>query len=368
MNNLFKFKNMFLSNIEAHKYTLEYRRTLLLNILLVITALLFVLFGLSYLLNANYTIGIIELIASGAIIYAIKHMRKTKNIELASSITLYMVFFTLIALVYIKQAADFTLIWTIFMPLSIFISGSKKGLIVSLVFYAVVFFISFLGIDIWLDGSWGIRSYIRFVLASLFLTIVLYLLEVTLENAFKILDRMRKEEKEHILQLTKLSITDSLTSLYNRRHLDELYHKDFLQAKKNKNYFCFFILDLDHFKDYNDTYGHDKGDEVLVSVANILKNNMRRESDTAFRMGGEEFACLIISNEEDKIYNLVEKIRQEIQELNMVTASFGVCVINDFENENFYEMYKMADKFLYRAKNQGRNQIVSELVKLEKGI
>jgi len=368
MNNFFGFKNLLFSNIEVDKYSLEYRRTLLLDILSIAAFLLFFIFGFSYVISGNYKIGIIEIFASIMIAYALNNMRKTNKIELASSIIVYILFLALIALVSIKQASDFTLIWTIFMPLSIFISGSKKGLILSLVFYVIIFYISYMGIDVWLNGMWNLQSYIRFVLASLFLTVVLYFLELSLENAFEILDKIRAEEKEHMKQLTELSITDTLTGLYNRRHLDELFHANVLKAKKHNDFFCFFILDLDHFKQYNDTYGHNKGDDVLVSVSNVLKNNMRRKSDTAFRMGGEEFSCLIMSDDESKIYALIEKIRLEIQELNTVTASFGLCIINNFEHEDFDEMYKIADKFLYEAKDRGRNQVVGELVKLEKSI
>ena len=113
-------------------------------------------------------------------------------------------------------------------------------------------------------------------------------------------------------------------------------------------------------------YGHHRGDEVLVEIAKILKKNMRRKADTAFRMGGEEFACLIMSDEESKIYALIEKVKKDIEDSNTVTASFGLCIIKSYEYENFDEMYKMADEFLYQAKERGRNQIVGEVVKLSK--
>ena len=125
---------------------------------------------------------------------------------------------------------------------------------------------------------------------------------------------------------------------------------------------------LDYFKKYNDTYGHKAGDEVLVKVSKILTNDMRRDSDYAFRVGGEEFACLLLARNEERVFAFIEKVRQDIEETQLVTASFGVCIIDNFEYGDFDEMYRVADKFLYEAKDNGRNQVVGGIVKLKPNI
>ena len=366
MIKLFGFERLLLSNIDASEYSPEYRKSLLLSIILVAAVLIFFSFGIYYLYTGSYLIGAIEIIAAGLICYAARNVKRTKNIELASKVTSRVIFSALIALVYLKEGSDFTLIWTIFMPMAIFINGSKRGLGLTLFFYSIVFYIAYLGIDVWQDGLWNLSSYIRLVVASLFLTTVIYLIELSLENAFSILKDTREKEEEYIKQLKEISITDSLTSLYNRRYLDIKFHENFIKADKHNDYFCFFLLDLDDFKKYNDTYGHHQGDEVLIQIAKVIKSNMRRKADTAFRMGGEEFSCLIMSDEESKIYELIEKVKQDIEDTNTVTASFGLCIIKAYGYEDFDEMYKLADEFLYQAKERGKNQIVGEVVTLTK--
>jgi diguanylate cyclase (GGDEF)-like protein len=197
---------------------------------------------------------------------------------------------------------------------------------------------------------------------------MVYILELSLENAFNALEKKIEQEKSYIKKLTQFSITDPLTKLYNRRYLNEVFIKNFKVAEKNEYLYVFVILDLDYFKKYNDTYGHKEGDEVLVKVSKILTDNLRRDSDYAFRVGGEEFAYLILAKKEEYLFTFIEKVRQEIEDTKLITASFGVCIIDNYENNDFDEMYREADKFLYEAKDKGRNQVVGGIVKLKPNI
>jgi len=172
-----------------------------------------------------------------------------------------------------------------------------------------------------------------------------------------------------------ISRTDPLTELYNRRFFDEKANKVINSARRDNKIFSFLIMDIDHFKQYNDTFGHQMGDEVLKKVANCLKNSLRRADDYCFRLGGEEFAITFESDCINKVEEFTETIRKNIENLKIehknnsasrfVTISIGLLIIEPNLNKviDIDEIYKLADKLLYKAKENGRNQIVSNLVK-----
>ncbi|MFA6195459.1 MAG: diguanylate cyclase [Sulfurimonas sp.] len=172
----------------------------------------------------------------------------------------------------------------------------------------------------------------------------------------------------------ELSITDSLTKLYNRRHFDDIFDKSINKAKRDRNIFCLLFLDVDNFKKYNDTYGHQMGDNVLFNIARILKENMKRATDIAFRMGGEEFSAIYSVEDEKSAFAFADKIRQCIENDKIehktnsaslfVTASFGVIFVNFEKNNSMIVdksvLYKLADDLLYKVKESGRNRVIVE--------
>ena len=170
--------------------------------------------------------------------------------------------------------------------------------------------------------------------------------------------------------IEKISITDGLTKLYNRRYFDQVFHQQLNLAKRLNRKLVFSLLDIDHFKQYNDTYGHQMGDETLKKVAASLKATLRRDSDLVFRVGGEEFALIYFVKGNQDVLNTAEKVRKNIEKLDIlheknsaadhVTISMGVYFFENGEcNEK--EIYKLCDNLLYKAKQNGRNQVVSNL-------
>lgn len=164
-------------------------------------------------------------------------------------------------------------------------------------------------------------------------------------------------------QLRTQATRDPLTDLYNRRFMLEGFEQAINRAERHNSGLGFIILDLDHFKNINDKYGHDAGDEVLIKVAECLKSNLRME-DIACRYGGEEF-CIICpdSNLKDS-YILAEKIRRYISELQIdylgedlgqITISVGVSLF-PIHAQSISELISLADQALYIAKKNGRNQ------------
>lgn len=162
-----------------------------------------------------------------------------------------------------------------------------------------------------------------------------------------------------------LSITDGLTNIYNRRYFDEIFPKIINSAKRKNELISFLFMDIDHFKLYNDNYGHQKGDDVLVKFATCLKESLHRSSDFAFRLGGEEFAIVYQMDTKEKAIEFANTIKNNIEDLKIkhefnsvspyITASMGLICKN--ANDIDDKIYKQADDLLYEAKRNGRNQI-----------
>jgi diguanylate cyclase (GGDEF)-like protein/PAS domain S-box-containing protein len=157
--------------------------------------------------------------------------------------------------------------------------------------------------------------------------------------------------------IEEISLTDQLTGLYNRRHLDAVLEKNSQIAERYNINFSVAIIDIDHFKNVNDTYGHQVGDYVLQSFSGILKSQCRA-IDIVGRWGGEEFLIIFPNTEGFEAEIAAEKIRKAIEIFPMEyvgnkTVSIGVCEYHD----NLHETIKRADEALYQAKAQGRNRV-----------
>ncbi|MCK4704144.1 MAG: GGDEF domain-containing protein [Gammaproteobacteria bacterium] len=185
--------------------------------------------------------------------------------------------------------------------------------------------------------------------------------------------RFYRQEWLSIQNLEHMSITDSLTSIPNRRYMDTVFHRELKRARREKRAFAFGILDIDYFKQYNDTYGHRKGDEALQQVAGALMESLQRGSDYYFRFGGEEFCFLIYPSSFDEAKNTTKSIFTAIANLDIehkanlvapiLTISLGLVFIDKVKNENMDFILKQADDLMYKGKNQGRNQYICERIK-----
>lgn len=166
--------------------------------------------------------------------------------------------------------------------------------------------------------------------------------------------------------LRSRSERDPLTDLYNRRHLELSAERELARASRHGHPLAFILLDVDHFKLFNDTHGHDAGDAVLREVAHVLKRHTRTE-DITCRYGGEEFLMLLPGCPLEDAYQKAEAIREAIAQLRVsvggaalsrVTASIGISCYPQ-HGEQLDELVRVADAALYRAKAAGRNQVVA---------
>ena len=186
----------------------------------------------------------------------------------------------------------------------------------------------------------------------------------------ELLARVKKELRIQSLieKLEELASTDTLTKLYNRRFFYESAIKTIEYAKRNKHLLSLIMLDIDHFKRVNDTYGHSAGDEVLKELAQIMKN-IQRKSDTIVRLGGEEFAILLPDTSKEQAFEVAQKLRQTIEKNQVLlsdgnivhfTVSLGVSSVQIEKEINIEAALSRADKALYRVKEGGRNNVQSE--------
>jgi diguanylate cyclase (GGDEF)-like protein len=171
-------------------------------------------------------------------------------------------------------------------------------------------------------------------------------------------------------ELEKLAWMDGLTGISNRRRFDQRLFEACKYAKRNKRRISIILLDIDFFKQYNDHYGHVKGDEVLKKVARALEQSASRPIDLVARYGGEEFVILLTDSSESEGALLAEKIREKIEELAIphfkstiykaVTVSIGVTTSSNIGSEfACRKLLEVADRCLYEAKSMGRNTVVS---------
>ncbi|WP_297434508.1 diguanylate cyclase [Sulfurimonas sp.] len=199
------------------------------------------------------------------------------------------------------------------------------------------------------------------------LSISLYVFR-SIQNDQTRLEITSKKLKIANKKLESASYTDSLTTLHNRRYFNFIYEKELKRTKRNKNYITFMMIDIDFFKQYNDTYGHVEGDYALKSVAKVLKDSLRRPSDYVFRLGGEEFGVLLSETDESHSARLARDICNAVREREIkhegskvneyLTISIGVICCKADDNLDGNVLISRADEMLYRAKESGRDRYI----------
>ena len=195
-----------------------------------------------------------------------------------------------------------------------------------------------------------------------------YLTQIQRDEAYRALRRSQQELMETNLELQRLTNVDGLTGLSNRRYFNEYMETEWNHAIRAKSPVSILMIDIDHFKLYNDTYGHLAGDEVLRSVADTVKQAFRRSTDLAARFGGEEFVVLLPLASAADLKPLAEAVVKAVEERNLphiasetgerVTISVGGATTVPRRGMTMYSLIEAADQSLYEAKRTGRNKAV----------
>lgn len=176
--------------------------------------------------------------------------------------------------------------------------------------------------------------------------------------------RLKTEVNQAMRKMADMSVRDELTGLYNRRYMNEVLDREYSRAKRYDSDLSCLLIDMDFFKQINDSYGHIFGDHVLRSFAGMLRENVR-ESDFCFRFGGEEFMVLLPNTDIEGANNTAEKLRvmveaksfEDGQNSTHLTISVGSVSLKQHRPPDMRSMLAFADKALYRAKSDGRNRL-----------
>lgn len=333
---------------------INYRKNVTANLILCFAFLMLCFYTALYFYNGDappfYTDGVLFMLFPLFLLL----FRRKKNA--LAHITLSIMGICLLYIIHINEGQHYLPIWSfIYIYVSMILYGHQKGLLLAIVYYFVVLSMLYS----WIGHSLNIISYIRFTSVALLSVVISYLSEYLI---FKIFNKLTETQKE----LEKTNKTDALTGLYNRGHFDYLFTKEINTAKREKTLLAFAMLDIDYFKPFNDTYGHQTGDQALITVANLLKSKLKRSSDAIFRLGGEEFSLLFKVQDEKEAFDTVDGIRNAIEELKIphsnskisrfLTISCGLEVITAEHNTNVRQAYKSCDYLLYKAKHAGRNK------------
>jgi diguanylate cyclase (GGDEF)-like protein len=228
-------------------------------------------------------------------------------------------------------------------------------------------------ISVGMTMDYAFASWQRGLILTLVATV--FVLGVILYLGFRTMRGIEQRANEEVGlradndELQILATEDGLTGLANRRHFNQALIKSFGQARASRTTIALLLLDIDHFKKYNDTYGHPAGDECLRRVATLVRNAVGRPTDLAARYGGEEMAVILPATELKGALQLAEAIRNSVEQANIeshsvergrVTVSIGVAgYIPSLSSQGHDELVLLADKALYEAKKTGRNVVVA---------
>jgi len=203
-------------------------------------------------------------------------------------------------------------------------------------------------------------------------SITLYILHMLmLIRANEVIENQKLELAEQMITIEELGFIDALTNIPNRRNFDNRSNEEWKRSARDNKPCSLCMIDIDHFKKLNDTYGHPYGDEALKLVADIIKSSIQRPGDIAARWGGEEFIVMLPNTNIESAKGVAEKIRYNIENADMpeytgdgekpekasLTVSIGVASVLPSAENSVNDLIIVADKALYKAKQTGRNKV-----------
>ncbi|MAA64358.1 MAG: GGDEF domain-containing protein [Alteromonadaceae bacterium] len=341
------------SSATSHKLAQPHRKAVLVS-LLWLTIISGIIFGLTNISRGNITLAIPELAMSAYSLFLMLASRNTKNLQ--RWIFFYTVpFFSVMMFAMTTPRATISVFgWVLLVPLlSHLLHGRKTGLIMSITFTliaGIIFLVKY-------HDSADLMQPLPLMNISILTICVL-----TFSHVYEV-SRERTE-----MNLLRMARTDFLTALPNRAMFREVFEQQKAQAIRNARPLTLFVIDLDYFKEVNDQYGHDVGDQVLIHVARLLEKNLRA-GDLACRLGGEEFGVLLPGTNSLQARTVCEHLRDTLANTPLtfedktisLTMSVGIAEIGA-DGNSLRSLLTRADHRLYTAKAKGRNRVVGSEV------
>jgi len=266
----------------------------------------------------------------------------------------------LLVFVYKNHNEGFGLVWALLFPIMITMAlGHKWGWKIATLVYFMLLAILYDGLSIWLRGNWDTTGLVRFSLAYLTSTFMVYVLASSNNQVYKALEKQHLNQTKQKELVEKIAITDSITGVFNRYHLNQtmqqLPHHELDQQQAN---LVFFILQIDWFKQYVDFYGFQQGDELLITISQLIKKQLKMVNGSVYRVGGSQFSGFSIEQDITKILIQINEIEgllnqlaipHEISPEQQVHVSIGMVIYNQFKKFDFSECYKQAETSLFKA-------------------
>ena len=316
--------------------------------------------GLVALFNNNFVLAASLFFASFVYFLGYFAYKKYNNIKLSSAIILYSLYLLMFYLIYSGGVENTGPLWIfIVAPVSVFIHGLKRGLLDISIFVTVISTLMFIPTDVIAHAPYSTEFKLRLLYSFLTVTFLSALYEYSRDKSYRYTLELSKKYQQ-------LAHFDPLTQLSNRRDALCILKREQARLVRSKEPLSIIICDVDHFKKINDQYGHNAGDAVLIELARIFTDNVR-EQDCVARWGGEEFLFILPQTLAKNAHVFAAKIHKRLQGQLVtyqdkkipVTVSMGIEQFNG--SQNIDEVINSADKYLYQAKNLGRNQIFPKL-------
>ncbi|WP_404399370.1 GGDEF domain-containing protein [Idiomarina seosinensis] len=294
----------------------------------------------------------ISLVFAGLGIYWF--FRTTAKVTLVSWLVTLILTLAIAVYLTLWSGNNFGVVWaTIVPPIAFFLLGRQWGTLVSVVLFSYVGVIVYrhvLNAEAFVLGFGGVLNVVEVLLAQVLL--------------FRFYEKNRasaiKQLQENRQQLEKLANTDKLTGLNNRQKFDQELNQEIQRAAQTGQPLSLLLIDIDHFKQLNDSKGHLFGDAVLCHLAKVLTVQVRKQ-DTLARWGGEEFVALMPDTSQSEAQQLAERLRQRVADEafdeTRITVSCGVALLSG--NGKAESLIATADRALYQAKQRGRNCVVT---------
>ena len=337
------------------------RRIAVINIFTAVGVSLPLCFGIYSLFISYWSMGILLLLISGSLVVAralTDPAHPPSEQPLPSSILIGSLF-ALMTLLIVTGGHDNTgVMWIYIMPpVALFFGGLWVGSIITGIFLCTISVLLFYPDNQLLQTTYSLSFKIRFLLSLLTTVLFSAVYEYTRQRSIQRIQNLN-DKFEH------LAMHDVLTELPNRRFIQEELNRELARSERNKSPLSIVLCDIDKFKQVNDTYGHECGDQILRYFARTLNESVRKQ-DLVARWGGEEFLIILPDTPGESAEHLAESVRQKLErsqyhngEISLnVTASFGVCELESGNTTS--QALSDADEALYVAKRQGRNRVVN---------
>lgn len=336
------------------------RRILVVNLFALVGISITLVLGISSLMKGGWALGF-SLLSASLLFFLASQIQAAYPNKIGQMVSVYLLTGCLMGLeTYLVVTGGHNNtgpLWIyILPPVAMFFGGFKRGLMVMAVFTLLIVIILFTPHDALLLTSYSTDFKSRLILSFATVTFLSAFYEYSRERTFELMQKLSDRYEQQALH-------DTLTSLPNRRGMQQLLGQEIKRHQRTRSAFTLILVDVDKFKEINDTYGHGNGDIVLQRTATLLRQNVRRQ-DIVCRWGGEEFLMVLPETGEQSASVLAEKIRNTLAKTSIwleqkeikVTACFGLCEIN--EEISLNRGLSLADKALYKAKQTGRNKVV----------